>query len=156
LSRPNWFSVDGTQVAAWASMKSFRAKDGSDESPLRLCSRLDGTSSADVRGIVTRVRKEGPPKSLARRRNGSRKLCLGPGSGRPRVGAVPHADRSEHGGLRRLQRESPASPFVFVSERGSPFTTAGFARVIERDAAGAYRATLYRIQAAERIAVIVA
>ena len=26
------FSVDGTQVAAWASMKSFRAKDGSDES----------------------------------------------------------------------------------------------------------------------------
>ena len=25
------FSVDGTQVAAWASMKSFRAKDGSDD-----------------------------------------------------------------------------------------------------------------------------
>jgi hypothetical protein len=25
------FSVDGTQAAAWASMKSFRAKDGSDE-----------------------------------------------------------------------------------------------------------------------------
>jgi integrase len=39
--------------------------------------------------------------------------------------------------LRRLQRESPASPFVFVSERGSPFTTAGFARMIERAAAGA-------------------
>jgi site-specific recombinase XerD len=30
-----------------------------------------------------------------------------------------------------------ASPFVFVSERGSPFTTAGFARMIERAAAGA-------------------
>jgi transposase len=27
------FSVDGTQVAAWASMKSFRAKDGADEPP---------------------------------------------------------------------------------------------------------------------------
>src|SRR4029434_4618170 len=27
------FSVDGTQVAAWASMKSFVAKDGSDEPP---------------------------------------------------------------------------------------------------------------------------
>src|SRR5246500_4085096 len=27
------FSVDGTQIAAWASMKSFRAKDGSDEPP---------------------------------------------------------------------------------------------------------------------------
>jgi integrase len=39
--------------------------------------------------------------------------------------------------LRRLQRESPTSPFVFVSERGSPFTTAGFARMIERAAGGA-------------------
>jgi integrase len=34
--------------------------------------------------------------------------------------------------LRRLQRESSPSPFVFVSERGTPFTTAGFARMIER------------------------
>ncbi len=36
--------------------------------------------------------------------------------------------------LRRLKRESPSSPFVFVSERGSPFTTAGFARMLERAA----------------------
>ena len=35
--------------------------------------------------------------------------------------------------LRRLQREQdPKSPFVFVSERGSPFTKAGFARMVER------------------------
>ena len=35
--------------------------------------------------------------------------------------------------LRRLQREQdPKSHFVFTSERGSPFTTAGFARMIER------------------------
>ena len=35
--------------------------------------------------------------------------------------------------LRRLQREQqPNSPFVFTSERGSPFTTAGFARMVER------------------------
>jgi len=35
--------------------------------------------------------------------------------------------------LRRLQREQdPMSPFVFTSERGSPFTTAGFARMVER------------------------
>ena len=39
--------------------------------------------------------------------------------------------------LRRLHRESEPSPFVFVSERGSPFTTAGFARMIERAAASA-------------------
>ena len=40
--------------------------------------------------------------------------------------------------LRRLQREQdPRSPFVFTSERGAPFTTAGFARMIERASAEA-------------------
>jgi integrase len=35
--------------------------------------------------------------------------------------------------LRRLHREQePKSPFVFTSERGAPFTTAGYARMIER------------------------
>ena len=35
--------------------------------------------------------------------------------------------------LRRLQREQkPKSPFVFTSERGAPFSPAGFARMIER------------------------
>jgi integrase len=35
--------------------------------------------------------------------------------------------------LRRLHREQePKSPFVFTSERAAPFTTAGFARMIER------------------------
>jgi type 1 fimbriae regulatory protein FimB/type 1 fimbriae regulatory protein FimE len=35
--------------------------------------------------------------------------------------------------LRQLKREQePRSAFVFTSERGSPFTTAGFARMIER------------------------
>jgi type 1 fimbriae regulatory protein FimB/type 1 fimbriae regulatory protein FimE len=35
--------------------------------------------------------------------------------------------------LRKLQREQePKSPFVFTSERGAPFTTAGFARMVER------------------------
>jgi integrase len=64
-------------------------------------------------------------------------------------GAVLHVRRVKNGtpsthpiqgdelrALRRLQRESPTSPFVFVSERGSPFTTAGFARMVERAAAG--------------------
>jgi integrase len=65
-------------------------------------------------------------------------------------GAVLHVRRVKNGtpsthpiqgdelrALRRLQRESAASPFVFVSERGSPFATAGFARMIERAAVGA-------------------
>ncbi len=34
--------------------------------------------------------------------------------------------------LRRLKRESPESPFVFVSERDSPFTTAGFRKMVAR------------------------
>jgi site-specific recombinase XerD len=36
--------------------------------------------------------------------------------------------------LRRLRREDPTSPFIFVSERGAPFSTAGFARMLERAA----------------------
>jgi integrase len=39
--------------------------------------------------------------------------------------------------LRRLQRESEATAFVFTSERSTPFTTAGFARMLERAAEGA-------------------
>jgi type 1 fimbriae regulatory protein FimB/type 1 fimbriae regulatory protein FimE len=35
--------------------------------------------------------------------------------------------------LRKLLREQqPKSPFVFTSERGAPFTTAGFVRMVER------------------------
>jgi integrase len=35
--------------------------------------------------------------------------------------------------LRRLQREQePKSPFVFTTERRAPFSTAGFARMVER------------------------
>jgi type 1 fimbriae regulatory protein FimB/type 1 fimbriae regulatory protein FimE len=34
--------------------------------------------------------------------------------------------------LRRLKRESPASPFTFVSERGAPFTPDSFGRMVKR------------------------
>jgi type 1 fimbriae regulatory protein FimB/type 1 fimbriae regulatory protein FimE len=60
--------------------------------------------------------------------------------------AILHVRRVKHGtpathpivgdelrALRRLQREQePRSPFLFTSERGAPFTTAGFARMVER------------------------
>ena len=40
--------------------------------------------------------------------------------------------------LRKPQRDQePRSPFVFTSERGSPFTPAGFARLVERAGAAA-------------------
>jgi type 1 fimbriae regulatory protein FimB/type 1 fimbriae regulatory protein FimE len=34
--------------------------------------------------------------------------------------------------LRKLQREKGETPFVFVSERGAPFSVSGFRRMIER------------------------
>jgi type 1 fimbriae regulatory protein FimB/type 1 fimbriae regulatory protein FimE len=34
--------------------------------------------------------------------------------------------------LRRLKRETKLSPFVFVSERGAPFTVAGFQKLVAR------------------------
>ena len=35
--------------------------------------------------------------------------------------------------LRRLNREqNPASPFIFTSERGAPFTTAGYRKMVAR------------------------
>jgi type 1 fimbriae regulatory protein FimB/type 1 fimbriae regulatory protein FimE len=64
------------------------------------------------------------------------------------TGAVLHVRRVKNGtasthpltgsemrALRRLKREAPDSPFVFVSERGAPFSPAGFARMLERAAA---------------------
>jgi site-specific recombinase XerD len=35
--------------------------------------------------------------------------------------------------------QEPKSPFVFTSERGAPFTTAGFARMVERAGEAAKR-----------------
>jgi integrase len=39
--------------------------------------------------------------------------------------------------LRRLQRESPASLYVFVSERGAPLSIAGYQRMVARTGAAA-------------------
>src|SRR6516165_6525612 len=39
--------------------------------------------------------------------------------------------------LRRHQRESAQSPFVFVSERGAPLSASGFSRMVEREAMAA-------------------
>jgi integrase len=55
--------------------------------------------------------------------------------GTPSIHPVPGAELRA---LRRLLREqNPKSPFIFTSERGSPFTTAGFARLVERAGAAA-------------------
>jgi site-specific recombinase XerD len=45
---------------------------------------------------------------------------------------------TSYGRCGSLQREqAPVSPFVFTSERGSPFATSGFAKMVERAGAEA-------------------
>ena len=61
--------------------------------------------------------------------------------------------------LRRLERESPESAFVFVSERGAPFTVGGYRRMVTRLGAkagftfpgsSAHAAACLRLQARQR------
>ena len=69
------FSVDGTLIDAWASMKSFRRKDGSDEPPPGRAAMPSGTSAA--RSAATRrtprppIRMRGSIASRTASRRGS-------------------------------------------------------------------------------------
>ena len=60
------FSVDGTLVEAWASIKSFRAKDGSDEPPGRGAT-ANGTSTTR-RAATTHIfrRRTRMPRYIAK------------------------------------------------------------------------------------------
>jgi type 1 fimbriae regulatory protein FimB/type 1 fimbriae regulatory protein FimE len=46
--------------------------------------------------------------------------------------SVHYLERDELAGLKRLQRESTKSAYVFANERGQPFGRMGIARMIER------------------------
>ena len=46
--------------------------------------------------------------------------------------SVHYLERDELAGLKRLQRESTKSAYVFVNERGQPFGRMGIGRMIER------------------------
>jgi len=52
--------------------------------------------------------------------------------------SVHPVSAGESRALRRLQRESPNSPYLFVSERGAPLSIAGYQRMVARsgEAAG--------------------
>jgi hypothetical protein len=70
------FSVDGTLIEAWASMKSFRRKDGSDEPPDH-----GRNGERDFRGEKrsndTHVSTTDPEAKLYRKGNGQEsKLCF--------------------------------------------------------------------------------
>src|SRR5262249_41645862 len=114
------FSVDGTLIEAWASMKSFKPKDGSDEPPadgdgrnreadFHGEKRSNGTHAATTRPGA-RLYRKGPGKeaklcfmghALMENRNGLVvDACLTPADGHAeRVAALhmiePHADRPQ-------------------------------------------------------------
>ena len=80
-----------------------------------------------------------PPRPAGHRAGGpawdqidfARRRCTCAGSNR--APEHPSDPRGRTRALRRLKREQePKSPFVFTSERGAPFSTAGFARMVER------------------------
>lgn len=111
------FSVDGTLVEAWASLKSFRAKDGSDEPP------GPGRNGArdfhgEKRANDTHESKTDPDAKLFRKGNGQpAKLCfMGHALMENRSGLVVQAHLGQASGtaereaaIHMITRQSPGS-----------------------------------------------
>ena len=111
------FSVDGTLVEAWASLKSFRAKDGSDEppSPGRNGER---DFHGEKRANDTHASTTDPDAKLFRKGTGQpAKLCfMGHALMENRSGLVVQAHLGEASGtaereaaIRMIDRQSPGS-----------------------------------------------
>ena len=111
------FSVDGTLIEAWASLKSFRAKDGSDEPP-----SPGRNGSRDFRGEKrandTHASTTDPDAKLFRKGNGQpAKLCyMGHALMENRNGLVVQAHLGKASGtaereaaISMIDRQSPGS-----------------------------------------------
>ena len=74
------FSVDGTLIEAWASMKSFRPKDGSEEPPAAAAATASATSTARSAATRPTLSTTDPEARLyaQERRPGSQALLHGP------------------------------------------------------------------------------
>jgi transposase len=71
------FSVDGTLIEAWASMKSFRPKDGSDEPPSDGGPNAEVNFRGEVRSNATHASTTDPDARLYRKGKGKEaKLCF--------------------------------------------------------------------------------
>jgi len=71
------FSVDGTLIDAWASMKSFRRKDGRDEPPAGSGRNADRDFRGEKRSNETHASTTDPDARLYRKSNGSpSRLCF--------------------------------------------------------------------------------
>ncbi len=73
------FSVDGTLIDAWASMKSFRRKDGSDDDPSGPGRNAERDFRGDKRSNETHASVTDPDARLYRKSNGQpcRLCCMG-------------------------------------------------------------------------------
>jgi transposase len=71
------FSVDGTLIDAWASMKSFRRKDGSDDDPGAPGRNSERNFKGEKRSNETHASTTDPDAQLYRKGNGqSSRLCF--------------------------------------------------------------------------------
>jgi transposase len=111
------FSVDGTLIEAWASLKSFRAKDGADEPP---APGRNGERNFhnEKRRNDTHASTTDPEAKLYRKGQGKEaKLCfMGHALMENRHGLVVQADTSEANGyaerkaaLAMLERQAPGT-----------------------------------------------
>ena len=122
------FSVDGTLVEAWASLKSFRAKDGSDEPP---APGRNGERDfhGEKRANDTHESTTDPDAKLFRKgKNQAAKLyCMGHALIDNRHGLVVQADATEATGkaerqaaLAMIDRHDPGSerPLTLGADKG--------------------------------------
>lgn len=104
------FSVDGTLVEAWASLKSFRAKDGSDEPP---APGRNGERDyhGEKRSNDTHASTTDPEAKLYRKGNGqAAKLSyMGHALMENRSGLIVQATLTQASGIAERERLSPCS-----------------------------------------------
>jgi transposase len=111
------FSVDGTLIEAWASMKSFRARDGGDEPP---SAGRNGERNFhdEKRSNATHASTTDPEAKLYRKGKGKEaKLCfMGHALMENRHGLVVQADTTEANGyaereaaLEMIDRQAPGT-----------------------------------------------
>jgi transposase len=133
------FSVDGTLVEAWASLKSFRAKDGGDEPP---SPGRNGERSfhGETRTNDTHESATDPDAKLFRKGNGQpAKLCfMGHALMENRSGLVVQAHLSQASGtaereaaIHMITRQSPGSGRITLgADKG--YDASGFVAELRR------------------------
>jgi transposase len=128
------FSVDGTLVEAWASLKSFRAKDGSDEppSPGRNGER---DFHGEKRANDTHESTTDPDAKLYRKSsNTAAKLCfIGHALAENRHGLIVQADATKassraerEAAIAMIERHSPGSERRLTLAADKGYDTRGF------------------------------